>query len=169
MRRKPDPEVETGKPQHRADFWREPWVGRRQRRPHALVQSAENHQIGMLQPRFEQAPDEYPWVATVRRAHRARVEQVAQQRDPLLTIEDQVRRIEGGFEFGDQLRGEAPVGSRPGADSGKGGGSVAKRGGKGRQAERCAHRVHRLKPGSNRRPRILGILAREMRIEPGQP
>ena len=54
--------------------------GAGKRRPDAFVEAAEDHQVGALQPRFEQAPDEDARMPAIRRAHRALVEQLAKQR-----------------------------------------------------------------------------------------
>src|SRR3546814_6621621 len=37
---------------------RQPRIGRRQGGPGAFVEAGKDHQVGMLEPRFQQAPDE---------------------------------------------------------------------------------------------------------------
>ncbi len=59
MRRKADPEFQSRQPQIGANFRGEPRVGRRKRRPDTFVQAAQDHQIGPLQSRLQQAPDEH--------------------------------------------------------------------------------------------------------------
>ena len=80
VRGKADAELEPRQAEVRADLRRQPRIGRGQRRPHALVQPAEDHQVGLLQPRFEQAPDEDARMAAIGRPDGLRVEQLAQQR-----------------------------------------------------------------------------------------
>ena len=68
VRGKPDPEFEAGMPRS-PDLRREPWIGRRQAPASALVEPAEDDQVGALQPRLEQAPDEDARMAAIGRAH----------------------------------------------------------------------------------------------------
>ena len=82
--------------------------------PAALVHPAEDHQIGLLQPRFEQAPDRNSRVAAIGTAHRDRVEQfgsaaAAHRRRRAISA------WRGGrlFELGDQFGRLAPVGAAP--------------------------------------------------------
>ena len=91
VRGKPDPEFERRHAELGADLGRQPRIGRGQRRPDAFVQSAEDDQVGALQPRFEQAPDEDARMTAVGRPHGARVEQLAQQRHGVVGADDRAR------------------------------------------------------------------------------
>src|ERR1044071_5989238 len=51
------PKIEARKPEVGADLRGQPGVRRRKARPNTLVEAAENHQIGMLESSFEQAPN----------------------------------------------------------------------------------------------------------------
>ncbi len=67
--------------------------GAGRRRPDAFVEPAEHHQIGLLQPRFEQAPDEHARMTAIGRPHALLVEQLAQQRHRVLGRHGQRQRL----------------------------------------------------------------------------
>ena len=77
MRGEAGAEVEPGQAEVAADARGEPRVGARRGGPNAFVHPAEDHQIGLLEPRFEQAPDADPRVAAVGAADRDGGEQFA--------------------------------------------------------------------------------------------
>ena len=77
---KPDAEIQPANQASARTFGGQPRIRGRQRRPDAFVEPAEDQQIGLLQPRFEQAPDENARMPTVRRPNRARIEHLPQQR-----------------------------------------------------------------------------------------
>jgi hypothetical protein len=72
VRGQADPPLQRRQAELVPDARREPRVGRRQRRPGAFVEAAQDHQVGLLQPRLEQAPDEDARMLAVRRPHRDR-------------------------------------------------------------------------------------------------
>ena len=86
MRGETDPVIEAGQPEGGADLGREPWVRCGDSRPNAFVEAAEDHQVGMGQPRFEETKDLDAGVAAIRRADGFGVEQLADQRDGLFGL-----------------------------------------------------------------------------------
>ena len=58
----------------------EPGAGLGGARPDPLVEAAEQHEVGRLQPRLELAPDQQPRVARRARPHRARRHRLGEQR-----------------------------------------------------------------------------------------
>ena len=79
MRGKADPPFQRRQAELGAQPRRQPGIGRRQRRPDAFVEAAENEQIGMLEPRLDQAPDGNARMLAVRRAHLVPLHQALQQ------------------------------------------------------------------------------------------
>ena len=57
---KADAPLRGAKPKLLAHRSAEPRAGLLMPRPHAFVEAAEDHEIGLLQPRFERPPDEEP-------------------------------------------------------------------------------------------------------------
>ena len=72
MRGEADPPLQRRQAKLGAKPRRKPGIGRRKRRPDAFVETAENHQVGMLKPRLDQAPDEDARMLAVGWPHRHR-------------------------------------------------------------------------------------------------
>jgi ATP-dependent helicase/nuclease subunit B len=70
-----------------ADAWRQPRIGRRQRRPGPFVQSGEDRQIRLLQPRLDQAANEHAVMPPLRRPHRDSGHQIGQHRAERIRID----------------------------------------------------------------------------------
>ena len=62
-----------------AHLARHPRVVGRRAGPGALVEAAEDHEVGALQPCLQQAPDEKPWMATKAWPHLRACEQAFEQ------------------------------------------------------------------------------------------
>ena len=58
MRREADTKLDPRQAKLSANLWRQPGVRRGESRPNALVETAKHQQVGLLQPRFEQPPNE---------------------------------------------------------------------------------------------------------------
>ena len=72
VRREPDPPFERRQAEIGAEAGRQPGIGCGQGGPDAFVEPGEHHQVGMLQPRFDETPDEDPRMLAIRRPHRNR-------------------------------------------------------------------------------------------------
>ncbi len=80
MRRRADAPLGRGQaeiPPHRP---RQPGIAVGAGRPHALVQAAEHHEIGLLQARLEQAPDEQARMAAIGGPHHHAAQERFEQR-----------------------------------------------------------------------------------------
>ena len=84
VRGKADPELQRRHAERRANLRRKPRIGRWKRRPNSFVEAAEDDQVGALQPRLEQPPDENPRMPAIRRPNRALIEQLPKQRHRVL-------------------------------------------------------------------------------------
>jgi hypothetical protein len=124
---KADPALQRRQSQLGSQPRRQPWIGRRQRRPDPFVEAAEHHEIGTLQPRLEQAPDEDARMLTVRRPHgHARHQSLEHHRELGRTQRlGPFRR--GGLEAGEQLRRGPPRRAGPDFVAGQSGGTGAQR------------------------------------------
>lgn len=69
-----------GEAQHPPDTGSKPGVGALLRRPAPLVEPAQNHQIGALQPRLQQPPDEQPRMPAIGGADTLAAHQVGEHR-----------------------------------------------------------------------------------------
>ena len=77
VRRQADPIIEPRQSEVHADFRSEPRIRRGRRRPHAFVEAAEHHEVRLLQPRFEQTPDEDARMPAIGRPDTLLFEEVA--------------------------------------------------------------------------------------------
>ena len=84
---KADATLQRGQAQLRAQARREPRVRHWQSGPGTFVQPAEDEQIGVLQPRLQQTPDEQARVLAVRRPRRLTGEQALEQDRQLAGID----------------------------------------------------------------------------------
>ena len=165
MRGKPDADVEPGQPEQTADARREPRVGARQGRPARFIEPAEHHHIGMLEPRFEQAPDAKARVAAIRPPHGCGLEQLAQQRDALAGLDAECGGGGGLFERFEQSGGGTAFGTGPGGWPSDGGSGDAQGGSEaGERGFRGERRGRGFYSGSNCGPR-LGALVGELFVE----
>ena len=80
-------EIGAGNAQRAQHRGRQHRIGAHGRRPGALDQPAADHQIGARHPRLEQAINRHARMAAIGRAHRHRIQRIAQQRGPFLRID----------------------------------------------------------------------------------
>ena len=168
VRGKPDAGLERRHPERRANLGRQPRIGRGKRRPHAFVQSAEDHEVGALQPRFEQAPDEDARMPAIGRPHRLRVEQLAQQRHRIFGGDRQPLRRFGRLQFGQRSAAMRPAGPRHAASPASALRRIAIALARSRASDmRLQQAVRR---AFNPRPNALPLArGAEMRVETGEP
>ena len=79
MSGKADSKVDGWQAERCTHFGRKPRVGRWQRRPYPLVEPSQDHEVGALQTRFQETPDEDPRVTAVGRPHRLGVKHLPEQ------------------------------------------------------------------------------------------
>ena len=91
---------------------RQPWIGSRAGRPDALVESAENEQLGRLQPRFERPPDMDAGVGADRPLDRDVRHQRREQVGILTRCDPECLPLIAG-QACEQLRQRLTVGRRP--------------------------------------------------------
>ena len=109
MRGRPDAKIEPGQPQIGADLGREPRIGCGRRRPHALIEAPEHHQVRLLQPRFQETPDEDARVSAIGRPHMLPLEQVAEHGHGVLGRDRHRSCSRRGFDLGEQLGRHAAI------------------------------------------------------------
>ncbi len=80
VRRKADAPLQPRQAELAPDAGRQPWIGLRQTRPDAFVEPGQDHEIGLLQPRFEQAEYGNARMAALRRTHGDAVQHLRQHR-----------------------------------------------------------------------------------------
>ncbi len=115
MRRHPLLPLGRGQAQQPPDPRREPGVGGRRGGPSSFVEPAEDHQVGALQPRFEQAPDEQAGMSAIGRPDAFLRQQLPQHVGEILRL-DERRPVTAGQRPAVEQAAERPAG-RPGPDA----------------------------------------------------
>ena len=175
MRGEADAIIQPRQAERAADARRQPRVGRRQARPDALIEPGKDHEVRLLQPRFQQTEDLQARMATLRRAHGGRAQDLRQHGGEARRI-GRARAMDGGrLGVAQRLRGGMALMACPDALIGKPGGCLPDR--REEIAQRLLAREGRLdgrQHGGDGRPpvaqaRLPRAVLRQQRADARQP
>ncbi|OYW87669.1 MAG: hypothetical protein B7Z20_04590, partial [Sphingobium sp. 32-64-5] len=110
---KTDTLFQSRQPQFLPDTRGEPWIGRGQTRPCPFVEARKDHQVGLLQPRFQQAVNGDARMPALRWPHRLRLQQAAEQIGQRRCLHPLRASRRGAFHLGKEVGERAPLMPRP--------------------------------------------------------